>query len=67
VLSCSVDVSALLILSLVDGFHCQRTVILVNSYPNGLRAAMLIEYCIGWLNTSDRQQLSCQITRNTAG
>jgi len=60
---CSVDVSALLILPLVDGFHGLRTVILVDSYPNGLYAAMLIEYRIGWLNASDRRWLSRQITR----
>jgi len=63
---CSVDVSALLILLLVDGFHGLHTVILVDSYPNGLRAATLIEYRIGWLNASDRRWLSHQITRRAA-
>jgi len=59
---CSVDVSALLILALVEGFHGLRTVILVDSYPNGLRTARLIEYRIVWLNASDHRQLSRQIT-----
>jgi len=63
---CSVDVSVLLILPLVDGFHGLHTVILVDSYPNGLRAAILIEYRIGWLNASDCRRLSPQITRRTA-
>jgi len=62
----SVDVSALLILPLVDGFHGLRTIILVDSYPNGLRTAMLIEYRIGWLNVSDRRPLSHLITRRAA-
>jgi len=65
--SCSVYVSALLVLPLVDGFHSSHTVILVNRYPNGLRAATLVEHLIGWLNTSNRQRLSCQITRSTVG
>ena len=56
----------LLILPLVDGFHGLRTVILVDSYPNGLRADTLIEYRIGWLNASDRRWLSRQITRRAA-
>jgi len=63
---CSVDVFTLLILPLGVGFHCLHTVILVDSYLNGLHAAMLVEYRNGWLNTCDRQWLSSLIMRVTA-
>ena len=66
VLYFSVDVFTLLILPLRDGFHCLHTVILVDSYPNGLHAAMLVEYRIGWLKACDHQRLSSLIMHVTA-
>jgi len=48
------DGSEFLVLQLANGFH------------NGWRSATLVEYRIGWLNTSDCRRVSHQITRSTA-